>query len=931
MKPRALNRLLVPILIPVIGHWALIVGQAPSTERYARERVYDVEHIKLELRFDFQNRKVFGRVTHVLRPLHQPLKVIELDAANLTVKEVITERGERLRFSTDGEKLRISLNRPLLPDQRVRFTIRYEATPQRGLHFVLPDENDPLKPVQVWSLDETEQAHYWFPCYDYPNDKATSEVILHVPRNFTAISNGRLIKVWNNSKTGVRTFHWLQDKPHSTYLISVAVGEFVQVQDKPYDGIPIVYYVPKGTEAKAKVSLGRTTEMVKFFSEKIGYKYPWARYAQVCVREFGGGMEHTSATTLTEGALHDERAALDISSDGLVSHELAHQWFGDLLTCRDWAHIWLNEGFATYFTLLWTEHHQGKDAFQAAVMGTMQGALGADAREPRRPIVWQRYKNSWEMFGAHAYLKGAMVLHMLRYVLGDDLFWKGIKHYAHKHAFRCVQTDDFKIAMEEATGKDLSWFFDQWLYKAGYPEFEVRWQWDEEKRQVKLTVRQKQKVTEMTPLFKTPIDIAITTPSGTRMHRVFVEQAEHEFTFSADAKPLMVNFDPENWVLKTLDMPKSKEEWLYQARHAPWVAERLKAISELGKLKGDGEAAATLREVLMRDPFHQCRERAAAWLVEVDGSPQTRDALLQALNDKVSQVRRTAIRSLGERGFLKEPAIAKAIKDIAEHDPSYFAQAEALQLLVQNKVEGVDDLLVRAMTKDSHNEVIRSAALRGFAELGDVRGVYFAVNCLKDGRYVKLRQIAVQALARLAKKDDETKKMVRERLVALLQSPEPYARRNAISVLAELRDMETLTALQKVAETDPLPRLREAAKGVVERLQKTIATKRQPPAEGINLSGTWILTVKTPQGDQTIPLTLQQHPNGDLSGTINATSVQGTLSGFVSGTSVHFTLEVRAYGQAFRLEASGEIKGDKMSGTMKSPAFEEMQWQAMRK
>ncbi len=641
-------------------------------------------------------------------------------------------------------------------------------------------------------------------------------------------------------------------------------------------------------------------------------------------------MEHTAATTLTEGALHDERAALDVSSDGLVSHELAHQWFGDLLTCRDWAHIWLNEGFATYFALLWTEHHRGKDAFQAAVMGMMQGALSADAKEPRRPIVWKRYKNPWEMFSAHAYLKGGMVLHMLRYLLGDDLFWKGIKHYVRKHAFRCVQTDDFKIAMEEATGKDLSWFFDQWLYKAGYPEFEVRWHWDEEKRQVRVTVRQKQKVTEMTPLFKTPVDIAVTTLSGTKAHRVFIEQAEHEFTFSADTKPLTVNFDPENWILKTLDMPKSKEEWLYQARHVPWVTERLKAIGELGKLKGDGEAAAVLREVLMRDPFSQCRERAAMWLVEVDISPQTRDALLQALRDWDSKVRRTAVRGLGERGFLKEPAVAQAVQRIAEHDLSYFAQAEALQVMAQNKVEGVGDLLVRAMKKDSHNDVIRSAALRGFAKLGDLRGVYFALTCLRDPLFVHLRPVAVQTLARLARHDEENRKMVRERLTALLQSPKPYARWSAVSVLAELRYPETLTALQQVAETDPLPRLRQAAKSVVEKLKKAAAPKRQPPAEGIDLSGTWTLTVKTPQGEQTLPLTLQQRPDGDLSGTIDADPVQGKLSGFVSGTTVQFTLEVKFGEQSFHMEAGGEIKGETMRGTMKAP-FGETQWQAKRK
>lgn len=825
-KPKWWDIRAILLLALVFGSWSFVSNQASTTERYARERVYDVEHIKLELRFDFPKRKVVGSATHTLRPLHQRLKVIELDAANITVHEVSINAKEKLPFSISGEKLRIHLNRPLLPNRKIQFTVHYEATPQHGLHFILPDElHAPLKPVQVWSISQPENARHWFPCYDYPNDKATSEVIMNVPHKFVAISNGKLVKVWDDLKTGTRTFHWFQDKPHVTYLISVTVGEFVEARDKPYDGIPIVYYVPKGAEAKAKVALGRTPAMVKFFSEKIGYRYPWSQYAQVCVRDFRGGMEHTAATTLGEVSLHDERAALDVSSDDLVAHELAHQWFGNLLTCRDWAHIWLNEGFATYFALLWTEHHRGKDAFQAMVVGMTQLALSADAKEPLRPIVWRRYKNPAEVFSAHAYFKGGMVLHMLRYVLGDDLFWKGIKHYTHKHAFRCVQTDEFKIAMEEATGRDLSWFFEQWLDKAGYPEFEVRWDFDEAKKQVKVTVLQKQKVTEMTPVFKMPVDISITTPSKRTTHRVFIEQAEHEFTFPSDVKPLMVNFDPENWLLKTLDFKKSKEEWIYQARNATWVAERLKAISELGKLKGDEQAALTLREALLNDPSERCRERAAECLVEVDGSTQTRDALLQALKDKISSVRRKAMMGLGKCGFVKEPAVADAIKRIAEHDLSYFAQAEALSLLAQNKVEGAGDLLVRAMAKDSHDEVIRTAALQGFADLGDVRGIYFAITYLRDGRFPDLRKVAIQTLVRIAQTNDKTSKMVRERLLALLQSSEPYARRSAVAALKELRDPETIPALQQVSETDPLPRLRKAAKAAVEHIQLATPTR----------------------------------------------------------------------------------------------------------
>ena len=227
--------------------------------------------------------------------------------------------------------------------------------------------------------------------------------------------------------------------------------------------------------ATARRFMGKTPQMIRFYGEKLGQPYPYAKYAQVCVPDFiAGGMENITATTMTDSALHDEIAELERDEDGLVAHELAHQWFGDLLTCKDWSHIWLNEGFASYFGPLFTEHDRGDDVFRLEMKGSLEGYLGSDQRY-RRPIVESLYETSDDMFDGVTYSKGACVLHTLRGLLGDVAWWKGIRAYVAAHKFQVVETDDFRKAMETASGKDLKWFFDQWVYKAGHPELKVRW------------------------------------------------------------------------------------------------------------------------------------------------------------------------------------------------------------------------------------------------------------------------------------------------------------------------------------------------------------------------------------------------------------------------------------------------------------------------
>jgi len=490
-------------------------GDSTATIHSARDRSLDVKHMVLNLSFDWDRRWVGGETTLTLTPLAVPLQTVTLDAAEIKIKKV-TAGKTALSFWTVGEELLVDLGREVKPGEEIALTISHEAVPSRGLYFVGPDKGYPSKPRMIYSQGEQENNHWWFPCYDFPNDKSTWETFLTVPGGFTALGNGKLIGVQEYPGGAKRTFHWSQEVPASSYLVSVAIGEFDIVKQES-EGIPVEYYVPKGTPREdALRSFGLTPDMVKFFSESIGVRYPYAKYAQSAVADFiYGGMENVSATTQTLETIHPAEVDKEASSVGLVAHELAHQWWGDYLTCRDWSHAWLNEGFATYFENLYKEHHYGQEEFQYEQLGDERAYLEEDATRYRRPIVETFYTDPLDLFDRHLYPKGGWTLHMLRGIVGDDLFWKAIHRYAEEHKEANVITDDLRRAFEGVSGQNLEWFFDAWYYHGGHPEYKVTQSWDEQAKGVRLKVEQQQKVDSLTPLFRMPVKIEFSSESGT--------------------------------------------------------------------------------------------------------------------------------------------------------------------------------------------------------------------------------------------------------------------------------------------------------------------------------------------------------------------------------------------------------------------------------
>lgn len=761
---------------------------------YQPDRVANVRHIRLELEdFDFAARSFAGRCTVRLTAITDGLAAVTFDAVEFDDVTVAGDDGQPLAHAYDGKRLRVHFPEALRAGVEATVDIRYKATPRRGLYFNVPDEQYPNRPRQIWTQGQDEDSRYWFPCHDQPNQKQTSELIATVPAGMFALSNGSLVRRTDDPDGRTATFEWSQEVPHSPYLFTLAAGNFGVVEAEGA-GVPLQYYAEQGREDEAARVLARTPAMMQFFVDKLG-PYPYPKYAQVFVADFiFGGMENTSATTLTDIVLHDERAARDYDADGLVAHELAHQWFGDLLTCREWGHGWLNEGFATYWEALFTEQHKGEDEFRYELLSNARLYLDEDSERYRRPIVQTTYRQPIDIFDRHLYEKGSLVLHTLRYVLGDEPFFRSMRHYVATNAQKNVQTVDLQRAIEAATGRNLDGFFDQWVFKGGHPVFEVSWFWDEERRQAKVTVKQTQQPDALTPLFRTPLDLSFLLPDGSDTTlRVEIEDAEHRFIVPLLERPRIVRFDPGNHILKALTFEKDEAELRAQLTDDPDVIGRIRAAQGLGK-KGTRAAVQALAAAARADRFWGMQAEAAKALGEAR-TTAARDALIALLDLPHPKARRAVVEALG--AFRGDETAAEAVLRVAQQgDESYFVEAEAAKSLGRIRSRHAWEAIQAALAKESWNEVIRARALDGLGELKDERALDVVLEWTRAGQPQPARAAAIAALAKLgkgARKDEAV-----ERLTELLDDPWLRVVQFAINALRELKAEDAIPALERV-------------------------------------------------------------------------------------------------------------------------------------
>ncbi len=724
---------------------------------YAPDRPADVRHVKLDITLDFEQETVSGTVYTTFSALFDEVKTVTFDAIDLHIERVTIEGGGELlcrdSFSPSAKKLVVTLDRPYHYGEQFTIAIEYHAKPRTGMHFVKPASEDPTRPVQVWTVGQPSYHRYWFPCHDAPNDRATTEMIVTVPAQFLTVSNGNLLSVTDNGAT--KTHHWRHDVPHATYLVSLVVGEFAVIEDS-YNGKPVTYYVRPDRKDDAPYLFSKTPEMMRFFSEYTGVEYPYDKYAQTVVEIYANAMEHTTATTHSFSLLMDKKASLDVNYVRVVAHELAHQWFGDLVTCRDWSNGWLNEGFASYFTELWTEHDRGKDEFKQEMLSEKQIYLQEDSSH-RRPIVYYVFhEDGEELFDRHMYQKGCWVLHMLRHQLGEAAFRRGIQTYLERYRTREVITADLERTLEEVTGRSLAQFFQQWVYQGGYPAFEVSYSWDSEHTMAKVKIRQTQKVDALTPCFVTPVDLAFTIPTSDKAAkdehttetrtiplRVTVGedgQIEQSFYLPLEREPIMVRFDPDGWLLKTLTFNRSGKMLRYQLAHDPDTLGRIEAATELGE-EGDDESVAALKHCLFNASFWGVRAAAATALGAI-GTEAAQTILLQALTEldatHYSQVRAAVATALGQFAAPQQAELAQrsaqALGALLETGDaaSYMVESAAAAALGKTRAESSVAQLLTVINRPSWNHMVQRGIFAGLAASGEDRVVDTIATYLTD-------------------------------------------------------------------------------------------------------------------------------------------------------------------------------------------------------
>ncbi len=677
--------------------------------RATPDKINDLVHTKLDVKFDYKKCYLYGKAWITLKPHFYPTNSLTLDAKGMDIKNVSISNGNinsPLKFTYDSLHLNIDLGKTYTSSEKYTIYIAYTSKPNefktkgsqaitdaKGLYFINPDSSIKGKPVQIWTQGETEGSSVWFPTIDHPNQKTTEEIIMTVPAKYVTLSNGALISQKKNND-GTRTDTWKMDKPHSPYLFMMAVGDFKIYHDK-YKNTPVDYYLEPAYATYAKEIFGKTPAMIDFYSKKLGIEYPWNKYAQIVVRDYvSGAMENTTATLHGEYVQQTKRELLDGSNgEETIAHELFHQWFGDYVTTESWSNLSVNESFADFSETLWAEHSEGKDAGDAHNYESMQSYLGTpDAKS--KNLIRFNYNDKEDMFDVVTYQKGGRILNMLRNYLGEDAFFKGLNLYLKTNAFSNGEAQQLRLALEQVSGKDLNWFFNQWYYGAGNPDLNITYKWDDKNKTQTVYLVQTQK----TNTFILPIKIDVYAKGKKITLEHLMNTKTDSVCFSLDTKPDLVNVDADKILLMSKKDAKTMQEFAFQYKNAPLYVDRLEAVEAAIKKINTKEAQEILISAL-KDPFYSLRIEAINNL-KLDNEELKKQILPTiiyiAKTDTKTLVKAAAIESIGnlqDKSYLS--LFTEALKN-----PSYAIEGAAL-----NSIAAIDmskaKSLAKSLEKDS--------------------------------------------------------------------------------------------------------------------------------------------------------------------------------------------------------------------------------------
>jgi aminopeptidase N len=658
------------------------------TERTLRHHDFDVSHYKIDLTLEESNKSFNGKTTIEFSSTKDGLNNLVLDAETFVVQSVVDETGKTLSFTHQNGSLNVTLSKALNKGQTSSVFIHYlgenvDVDPTQfgmsvgydlGLDFKAKTETNPQL---INTLSFPEGARHWFPSFDHPSDWATHETIITTKDSYRANANGALIKETDN-KNGTRTFHFSQKLPQPTYLYVLVAGPFSVIKDKHGD-LPLAYWVHPGQEEKAKITFAKTGEMIGFFEKLYGTKFPWVKYDQITIPGIGGGAESTSATVLGESLVRDEQELKDFNSNGVISHEIAHQWWGDMIGYKDWTHVWLSESFATHGEHLWTTSDLGADEGAMNLNDKKNSYLREARSRFKRPMVTTKWDQPNHMFDNHSYARGGVVLNMFMDIVGAETFAEILKTFLMDHAYSPVTTEQFFETVKQVTGEDYGWFFDQWLLSPGHPVLEVTQHWNVDDKSMAVTIQQIQDTSKGVPLYRLPIKFGITTNKGKKVESFWMTKKQQTFILKMDSRPKFVHFDEGDKLLKEWTFNKSYYDLVFQLESDTMMG-RYWAAEELGKHLSENQVKTILKDVSRDDDFWGVREKALQSLSMAPDKtiiPWLKD---RANRDVKGRVRATAIKALGD---YKNAGLGNFFMERYRNDQSYRVKAAAITALGQ--------------------------------------------------------------------------------------------------------------------------------------------------------------------------------------------------------------------------------------------------------
>jgi aminopeptidase N len=772
-----------------------------SKPQYAPHRTFQPTHITLSLNVDVKKKTAQGNVETKYEMFDGQTNII-LDAIGMKISTVHVN-GKKSPYTYENEKIIIPVR-----EKKGKVTVEYSiSNPSLGIFFIHPTKEKPHKPFQAWTHSEPAEARYWYPCQDTPESKSPITMHISVEEPFIVIANGDKISETSvKGKKGWKTFSWTLNEKNATYLNSFAIGDFACVKDK-WKHVSVEYYCEKGRENEIKRSFGKTPQMMEFLSNYLRFPYPFKKYAQVAAADFiFGGMEHTTCTTQSDWALQDEIAHAETPARPtvLAIHELTHQWFGDLITNQDWPHLYLHEGFATYFEFAWFEHENGKDEYDYFRYLDLLEYLEVDKSQYRRPIVTNWYREANDLIDSgHTYSKAGLVIAMLRNIVGDDAFRNALATFVNKHAYGNVQTEDLITAFRETSGKNLSKVFDQWVYNAGFPELKVSMHYDSKKKVERIRVLQTAKMDDKS-LWEFPVTISVTQPSGKEvLHTVEITKREHRFEFPVTGEPLNVVFDHPNVIIKTLFTQKTRAMWMYQLKHDSKAIQRVYAAQELSRMPSLEEMYAIMDQA-STDKFWGARVEMILALRTVPFPEVAEKLMANFSKEKDHRVQRAMIETLG---YFRFDDVFEFLKKQTERKDSYIVPGEAYRSMGRWKDNQDIAFMLKGISRASWMDIIPNGVVGGLAAMQSEKALHALISLTHAKYSDKVRMTAARALAIVGGKREEAISALME----LTKDEYALVQLAATAALGTAGDERSLPTLEKLQEGHRDGRVKRAA------------------------------------------------------------------------------------------------------------------------